>query len=117
MASLENRTEHFHIVFRHRGRKITRSLKTTNEKTARASLARLEDNLGRVELGTLDIPEGVDAATFLLSDGRRTEPFAKAPAVQTLAQRIDAYFDHLPDGVTVHGITTDRPSTRVPKAR
>lgn len=98
MASLESRKGHFHIVFRHRGRKITRSLKTTSEKTAKASMARLEDNLGRVELGTLDIPEGVDAATFLLSDGRRTEPLANAPAVQTLTQLIDAYFDHLPDG-------------------
>jgi len=98
MASLDNRTGHFHIIFRYRGRKITRSLKTTSEKTARASLARLEDNLGRVELGTLDIPEGVDAAIFLLSDGRRTEPLAMAPAVQTLTQLIDAYLDHLPDG-------------------
>lgn len=53
MASLERRNGSFRIVFRYAGRKFGRSLKTANEKAATACLARLEDNLRRLELGTL----------------------------------------------------------------
>jgi integrase len=70
MASLEFHYGSFRIVFRFAGRKFQRSLKTDNERFARATLARLEENLARVELGQLLLPMGADVATFLLSDGR-----------------------------------------------
>jgi integrase len=70
MASLEKRAGKYRIVFRVGGRKFSRSLKTQNEKEANGFLARLEDNLRRVELGTLILPENIDPATHLLSDGR-----------------------------------------------
>lgn len=53
MASIEQRGCSFRVVFRYRGRKFTRSLLTADERQASATLARLEDNLRRVELGTL----------------------------------------------------------------
>ena len=68
MASIENRGSTYRIIFRDHGRKFSRSLHTRSEKTALGALARLEDNLRRLELGTLLVPEGADVATFLLSD-------------------------------------------------
>jgi integrase len=69
MASLETRAGNYRIVFRVGGRKFSRTLKTVSEKEARGFLARLEDNLRRVELGTLILPENIDTPTYLLSDG------------------------------------------------
>lgn len=68
MASLENRNGSYRVVFRYAGRKLSRSLETTHLTEARASVARLEDNLRRLELGLLVLPSGVDVMAFLLSD-------------------------------------------------
>ena len=70
MASLEKRGRSFRIAFRYQGIKYARAVSTRNEKAAQATLARLEDNLHRLELGTLAPPEGGDLAGFLLADGR-----------------------------------------------
>ena len=51
MASLERRGNRFRILFRFGGEKFSRALKTNSEKTALAAVARLDDNLRRVELG------------------------------------------------------------------
>ena len=80
MASLEKRGQSFRIVFRYEGVKYARALSTRSEKTAQAALARLEDNLHRLELGTLDGPEGGELAEFLLGDGRLARPSATADA-------------------------------------
>jgi len=74
MASLEKRARGgYRIVFRFAGQKFSRSLHTKNPRAANATLARLEDNLHRAELGTFPIPDGVDVATVLLSDGAKSE--------------------------------------------
>lgn len=86
MASLEKRNGRFRIVFCYGGKKLTHSLKTSNERTATLAVARLEDNLSRIELGYLPLPEGVDLATFLLSDGR----LPQRPAV-TYAERAQSW--------------------------
>jgi len=95
MASIEKRGRSYRIVFRLDGRKHSRSLRTTNERDAVAALARLEDNLRRVDLGTLAVPPGSDLATFLLSDGRKTDGRMRT-AVQTLSELFDAYLSSLP---------------------
>jgi hypothetical protein len=59
-------------------------------RSANGALTRLEDNLRRIELGTLEIPGSVDLATFLLSDGRTNQ----RPTLQrklTLAELFSAY--------------------------
>ena len=56
MASLELRKGKYRVVFRYGGQKFSRSLRTEDEHKAKLSLARLEDNLSRLELGTLDLP-------------------------------------------------------------
>ncbi|MFK7735139.1 MAG: tyrosine-type recombinase/integrase [Pirellulaceae bacterium] len=99
MASIEQRGKSFRIVFRLNAQKFSRSLNTTSRRTAEASLARLEDNLRRVNIGTLEIPDSVDAASFLLSDGK---PIAQSPkprqTLVTLGKLLDRYKSQLPEG-------------------
>jgi len=97
MASLEQRGTSFRVVFRYAGQKYSRSLRTRNEKAANASLARLEDNLRRVQLGTLVPPDDVDLAAFLVSDGRISLNRRRAD-IRTLQKLFDAYRDSLPNG-------------------
>jgi integrase len=95
MPSLEQRNGTYHINFRLNGRRFRRSLRTANERSAQASMARLEDNLRRVELGTLELPDDVDIATFLLSDGRtRKKPARLGP--RTLGELLTAFLAQLP---------------------
>src|SRR4029079_13162076 len=97
MAWLEKRNDGFRICFRFSGQKFTRSLLTHDARAANGALARLEDNLRRVELGTLEIPDTGDLATFLLSDGRTAQRPA-LPRRLTLKELFSAYFDQLPAG-------------------
>lgn len=78
MASLEQRGSSYRVVFRYAGVKYARALETKNEKAAQAALARLEDNLHRLHIGTLEAPSESDLARFLLADGR-PQPIPPAP--------------------------------------
>jgi integrase len=103
MASLEKRGRSFRIIFRHGGIKYARALNTRNERAAQATLARLEDNLHRLELGTLGPPDNGDLAGFLLSDGRSKRPAASSaagpppqPETLTLAALFADFWNKLP---------------------
>lgn len=102
MASIEKRGEAFRIVFRHGGIKYARSLATSDERTARSSLVRLEDNLHRLAIGTLAVPTGTDLVDFLLTDGRApvksTVARSVEPSTLSLAALFAEYFGKLPDG-------------------
>ena len=64
---------------------------------AQARLLRLEENLRLIEAGRLELPEGADVATFLLSDGKLNgRPVV--PATVVLCQLFDRYCESLPDG-------------------
>jgi integrase len=111
MASIEQRGRSFRVVFRYRGRRFARSLRTADEKQATATLARLEDNLRRVELGTLSVPEASDVATFLLSDGRQSAKRERSE-IRTLSQLLSSYFENIPpeslEENTIDGMRTHR---------
>jgi integrase len=116
MASIEKRGNAYRIIFRFRGIKYTRALNTHEERAANFALARLEDTLHRIQLGTLGIPSGTDLADFLLSDNRAPIASVNAPthngtpvptaapapiptpAVLTLSDLFARYFTNLPDG-------------------
>lgn len=83
MASLEQRNGSYRVVFRLNGQKYARSLKTSEESQALLALAQLEDNLRRVELGTLSIHDGDDPVVVLLSSGNAT----KRPQIETPPDR------------------------------
>jgi hypothetical protein len=90
MAWLEQHptSGHFKICFRWDGRKLKKTVKTNNRKVAEASLSRFNENLGLLERGRLELPDGADVGTFLLSDGKLGgHPSApKPPQFQALGE-------------------------------
>jgi len=71
MASLEpTASGNYHIYFRFQGRRYKRSLKTKCEAEANARCSRLDETIRLVESGRIELPDGADLATFLLSDGK-----------------------------------------------
>lgn len=101
MASLESHYGNYRIVFRFAGQKFCRTLKTRDERSARGALARLEDNLARVQSGQLLLPADADPAVFLLSDGRlKNPPAIHAKAFSTLGALLDEFLRTLtPDAL------------------
>ncbi|MCA9159220.1 MAG: site-specific integrase [Planctomycetales bacterium] len=96
MASLELRNENYRVVFRYGGQKFARSLRTSDQQQAVLALARLEDNLRRLELGTLAIRDGADIPTVLLSSGASQQrPSVKR--VPLLGELLDLYLGSIPD--------------------
>jgi integrase len=97
MAWLEEHptSGHFKICFRWAGRKLKKTVKTTNPKDAETALARFKENLHLLERGRLELPPGADIGTFLLSDGKLNgQPAATTPAhIPTLGELRDAYVE------------------------
>ncbi len=91
MVSLEKRGRAYRIVFRYAGVKYTRALSTRNEQAAEAALARLVDNLHRLEH---DPPDDGDLASFLLSDAVGSAAFPSAP--RTVSRRAAFICSHTP---------------------
>lgn len=102
MAMLEKRGRSFRIIFRHCGVRYARALSTKDEQAAQATLARLEDHLHRLELGTLEVPPDADLVSFLLSDGRTKRKLTKAAEPTngplTLTGLFSSYWEKLPNG-------------------
>jgi hypothetical protein len=95
MAWLEQHptSSRFKICFRWGRQQFKRTVKTTNRSEAQAILLRLEENIGLVERGRLAIPPEADIATFLLSDGKMTQPpkVEPPPKLLTLGDLRDLY--------------------------
>jgi integrase len=99
MAWLEREESgRYHVAFRFGNNKFKRSLKTDSETEAQTRLFRLEENIRLVESGRMTMPEGADAATFLLSDGKLERKIV-IPAPTLLAPLLDKYCEDLPEGV------------------
>jgi integrase len=98
MASLEQRTGGFRIVFRYGGNKYQHTLKTTDEKEARACQARVEECLHLLERGLIELPHGANLPVFLITGGKlNTRPTVEKPL--TLRDLFERYHEALPDGV------------------
>ncbi len=111
MASLENRTGFYNIVFRFGGHKFTRSLKTRSKREAESRKQRLEENMRLVESGRIEIPSDADISAFLLSDGK----IARKPRVTkviTIERLFEEFFSNLPgdnlEESTVYGMKIHR---------
>lgn len=96
MATLEKRSKTYRAIFYYGGQRFTRSLKTKSERAAAASIARLEDNVRRAELGLMAVPDGVDIASYFLSDGR-LESKPEAPTVHSMQALFKNYFASIPE--------------------
>ncbi len=102
MASLENRTGYFNVVFRFGGKKYTRSLHTDDEKEANRLLANLEQTVRDVKSGRISLPPDADIPTFLLSDGKLTTPHVSnsdsiSEIQLSLRDLFESFFVSLPD--------------------
>jgi integrase len=97
MATLECRRGNYRVIFYAGKERFSRSLKTRQRREAVAAVARLEDNLRRVELGLLVPPEDADIGAFLLSDGRTTATL-EVPEIRTLQALFANYFTSIPAG-------------------
>jgi len=97
MASLEQRSGRFRIVFRFGGQKFYHALSTDDFDDAEACRVRLEENLGLLERGQLELPAGTDLPVFLLSDGKLNGKPA-APKPLTLKEFFERYKGKLSDG-------------------
>lgn len=95
MASIENRTGYFNIVFWFGGKKFTRSLKTKNKSEAERRKDRLEETIRLVESGRLSIPPEADIPTFLLSDGIHEKKIEVSDRY-SLPNLFDDFFASLP---------------------
>jgi hypothetical protein len=72
MASLEfdATAGKYRIRFRYGGKPFKRSIKTKDKTEAEGVAARVEETIRLLERGRLELPEGVDAGVFILSDGK-----------------------------------------------
>src|ERR1700693_5982679 len=62
----------FKFGFRYAGKQYKKSLKTTDRAKADSKLGVINQNLEFVEGGALEVPDGADLPTFLLTTGKRT---------------------------------------------
>jgi hypothetical protein len=85
-----------HVGLRLRGRKFTRSLNTEDEAEADSAVAGIEENLRLIERGRLEIPNGADLMSFLLSNGKVSAPIVVEAVV--FRELFDTYFAALPSG-------------------
>jgi integrase len=87
----------FVLCFRIGNKRFRRSLKTTCKDDADLDVQQVEVNIRKVERGDLTIPKNVEVVSFLLSNGRVSQPFA-VPDQVTLQVLFDRYFQALPTG-------------------
>ena len=87
MAALEVRGERFRIVFRFQGKTWKKTLKAMSEKSAELLRASVEELLGLVDRGVVQVPEGVDILDFFASHAFR-HSFISALAAKGVDQRI-----------------------------
>jgi len=102
MASLESRNGCFRVVFRLEGEKVSRSLRTKNQKTANLRLAELEERLEKYQLGRLPIPIDCDPAEYIFSGSKK--PLCESNHTRktlrgsvTIKQAWSVFKDSLPD--------------------
>ena len=99
MASLreDKRTGRFYVMFRFRGRQYQRVLPVGKRRAALATVSRVEETISLIELGRVAIPDDVDPAAFILSDGRiaAAKPI---PAHVRLRELTDQYAAKTPSG-------------------
>jgi integrase len=83
-------SQNFKVCFRFRGRAYKKSLKTKDRGEAEIILGGVERTLYRIEQNLLELPQGADVVTFVLSDGKQTAKPSE-PKVLTLQSLIDQY--------------------------
>ncbi|QDT91722.1 tyrosine-type recombinase/integrase [Gimesia algae] len=93
----DSKSGNYFIRFRYAGRSFNRSLKTPHEYEAEAFRGRIEETILLIERGRIEMPNDVDPAYFILSDGKQLGRPIK-PKVSSLNELIRIYNDEMPLG-------------------
>ncbi len=96
MASLRPKGSSYFVRFRLAGRQFERDVGQDRAR-AEATRKRVEATLLDIKNGRLRVPEGVDIAQFIVSDGAATAK-PKLPDTQTLTDLFHRYEEALPAG-------------------
>jgi len=87
----------FQLVFRLGEERFKRSTKTTDSVEAAEIVARVERKLRLVDQGDLLLPEDIDVAAFLMTNGHSL-PQPRRPKSMTLERICQEYCESLPEG-------------------
>lgn len=88
----------YHVAFRFGGRKLKKSLRTNDARTAEARLHQLEENIRLFEKGRIELPDDADVVEFLLSDGKLDGRRPANNSLRTLRQFGEAFLNGIPEG-------------------
>jgi hypothetical protein len=88
----------FKFGFRYAGRLYKKSLKTRDKAKAEDRLGVINGNLEYLEEGVLQVPDGADLPTFLMTGGRRTTARITGDEKLTLKGLFERYEAATPDG-------------------
>lgn len=102
MSSLELRNGKYRVVFRLAGNKYSRSLKTSDRRTAELAIARLEDNLHRLDLGLFEIPQHENVVDCLL--GGQNEKAKSSEQTKTRPITIKRAWEIFKDSVPANSL-------------
>ena len=80
MAFAQQRSGWYRVVFNYGGKKYRKGLKTTNAAVADAVVGGIKRTILMLEQGFLQIPEGADVLTFIVSGGKTVQSFLMPPA-------------------------------------
>jgi integrase len=94
---LDPDSQRYKVCFRFGGKRFKKSLKTGNQSEAEILAGGVEKTLLRLEQGLIELPEGADILSFVLSDGKRQEK-PKATRQLTLEGFFQQYREKLPAG-------------------
>jgi integrase len=98
MPWLEQRPNgQYHLSFRFGGRKLKKSLRTKDARTAEARLRQVEENIRLLEKGRIELPDDADVVEFLLSDGKLDGKQRADRSLRTLRQFGEAFMNGIPE--------------------
>jgi integrase len=86
MASIQKKGDAYYCQFCHRGKRLTFTVGKVPEAEAHAKAAQVDYLILRIRQGFVEIPPGVDVATFVARDGR-LDPLPAPPAPRAITFR------------------------------
>lgn len=113
MAGIRKKGENWYCTFRFRGGRYNFALGNLNEDQARARAVEVDETLGLIERGRLEVPSGITLEDFVAAGGKVPVVSAR-PENVTARQLFDSYLTTLGNG-TVEASTLSTARTHLRK--
>ncbi len=97
MAGIEQRNGRFNVIFRFQGKRIVRSLNTSDEGVALRRRDEIQETIDLVKRGKLIVPPQADLITYLMTGGK-VSTLPNVPTSISLSAIVDQFFEKLPSG-------------------